>query len=171
MDKVKIAFEKNCEKNCDERCLSCASEVLHRTNIYPHVFAPAIRDPLQNGWSKHRNILLAGRGGIFLLSSLAKGFPQTLSNPSPTKFAKNGIGKGEVIFLNDFSWKPEQIQWHDSLFLFEGQVVHLPAHMNQYSQDVYVISDLPIFVGSISLTKGKIRWYLFGGKHIDFTEN
>ena len=49
MDKVKIAFEKNCEKSCDEKCLSCASEVLHRTNIYPHVFAAAIRDLLQNG--------------------------------------------------------------------------------------------------------------------------
>ena len=99
MEQVKIDSEKNCEKNCSGRWLSCASEALHRSNIHPYVFAAAIKNLLENGWSKHRNIFLMGPADIFLLGSLAKDFPQTLSNHLPQILPRMELTNLKLFYL------------------------------------------------------------------------
>lgn len=134
------------------RWIKCATDVLRNNNVHPYVFAAAVRDLLEHGRGKHRNILLSGpadTGKTFLLEPLKKLFSRTKCNPSSTKFAWVGGDEADIILLNDFRWRTEQIQWHDLLLLLEGQTVHLPAPMNTYSKEVTVSSDVPIFGTSI----------------------
>ena len=50
-----------------------------------------------------------------------------------------------LIFLNDFRWSSQIIQWHDFLLLLEGQMVHLPAPKTHYAKDIALEKDTPIF--------------------------
>ena len=70
---------------------------------------------------------------------------RSFSNPATSTFAWVGAGKAEVIFLNDFRWNPQIIQWHDLLLMLEGQPVHLPAPKSYFSKDLEFTRDTPIF--------------------------
>lgn len=67
------------------------------------------------------------------------------TNPATSNFAWVGAEKAEVIFLNDFRWNPQIIQWHDLLLMLEGQPVHLPAPKSHFCKDLEFNSDMPIF--------------------------
>ena len=54
---------------------------------------------------------------------------RSFSNPATSTFAWVGAEKAEVIFLNDFRWNPQIIQWHDLLLMLEGQQVQFPLVM------------------------------------------
>ena len=56
-----------------------------------------------------------------------------------------GAEKAEVIFLNDFRWNPQIIQWHDLLLMLEGQPLHLHAPKSYFSRDLEFKRDTPIF--------------------------
>ena len=69
----------------------------------------------------------------------------TFCNPASTSFAWVGAEDVECIFLNDFRWSQQVIQWHDFLLMLEGQVVHLPAPKTHYARDIVFEKDTPIF--------------------------
>ena len=152
-ERIHSASHSACENNCDGKWLECATEVLRNNNVHPYVFAAALRELIEKGRGKRRNIIITGpadSGKTFLLNPLSRVFTGTLSNPSSTKFGWIGADEAEIIFLNDFRWNPEQIKWSDFLLLLEGQTVHLPAPMNHYSKDICINSDVPIFATSIA---------------------
>ena len=70
---------------------------------------------------------------------------RTFCNPACTSFAWVGAEDAECIFLNDFRWSSQIIQWHDFLLLLEGQMVHLPAPKSHSPKDIALEKDTPIF--------------------------
>ena len=125
----------------------CALELLHSNDIPPQQFRETVKQLLEKGRGKHRNIMLTGPadcGKTFLLNPLNKIY-HTFTNPASSNFAWVGAEKAEVIFLNDFRWSAQIITWHDLLLLLEGQVVHLPAPKSHFAADVKFDRDTPIF--------------------------
>ena len=171
-----------CIEGCGGVWFDCAMEVLRNNNIHPVVFAVALRELLQNGRGKFRNIMLVGPancGKTSLLRPLQSLY-KTFSNPSNDKYAWLGVENSEVIFLNDFRWSPELIAWKELLLLLEGQIVHLPAPKNHYSSDISITRDIPIFAtGKSKITftgrnsqrderedeMMEVRWKMFQLKH------
>ena len=81
-------------------------------------------------------------------------FKNAFINPSTSRFAWIGADAADVIFLNYYQWMQSQITWDDFLRLLEeGQVVHLPAPMNHFSQEIKIYADVPIFAISSSEIK------------------
>ena len=79
---------------------------LRLNNVHPFVFAAAIRELLEKGRGKFRNILIVGPsncGKTFLLTQINKIF-KTFQNPATPSYAWLGVEYAEVIFLNDFRW-------------------------------------------------------------------
>ena len=114
------------------------------------MFGSAEKDLLTKGRGKFRNVLLVGcadSGKAFLLNPLRKLF-KTFVNPAIDKYAWVGVAENEVVYLNDFRWSSALITRKDLLLLLEGHTVHLLAPENQYSSDVCVDSDIPIFATS-----------------------
>ena len=85
------------------------------------------------------------------------------------------------MLLNDFRGSNELIIWQDLLLLLEGEPVKLAAPKNVLSEDIYIISDIPIFATSISMTEfcghyntaddmedemTKVRWRVFSFSHV-----
>ena len=147
---IENTSKEECIEGCQKQWLQCSQEVLTNNNIHPYVFAAALRDLLENGRGKFRNILLTGPtncGKTFLLSPLER-ILKVFVNPSVTKFAWINSDKAEIILLNDLRWNKEFISWKDFLLLLEGQTLHLPATMNHFSEDICINTDVPIFATS-----------------------
>ena len=118
-------------------------------------FSQAVKDLLEKGRGKFRNILIKGpanTGKTFLLNPLNVVY-RSFSNPATSTFAWVGAEKAEVIFLNDFRWNPQIIQWHDLLLMLEGQPVHLPAPKSYFSKDLEFTRDTPIFCTNLEFTR------------------
>ena len=151
MSVIKEAADAPCDEICNGIWFRCALEILQKNSINPCDFADSLRQLLEKGRGKYRNILITGRTNCaktFILSPLSVVFKGALCNPSSTKFAWLGADTAEVIFLNDYRWSPEQIKWDQLLRLLEGHLVNLPAPMNHYSRDVCIDSDVPVFATS-----------------------
>ena len=87
---------------CDRRWLQMARNVLERNNIAGDEFSEAIRNPLDKGRGKYRNLYLKGAsncGKTFLLNSLTSIY-NTFCNPASTTFALVGAEEVEVLFLH-----------------------------------------------------------------------
>jgi energy-coupling factor transporter ATP-binding protein EcfA2 len=141
--------------------IKCANEVLRNNKVNAYVFAAAIRDLLEKGRGKNRNIVIVGPancGKTFLLNPLNQLF-QTFTNPATTSYAWVGSENAEVIFLNDFRWSPEILAWKDMLLLLEGQTLHLLAPKTHFAKDIVFDRDTPIFATS----KGQIVFVGKGG--------
>ena len=109
-----------------------------------------MKDLLTKGRGKFRNVMLVGcacSGKTFLLDPLCLLF-KAFVNPASDKYAWVGAEDSEVIYLNDFRWTSTLISWKDFLLLLEGHIVHLPAPKNQYSSNVCIDTDVPIFANS-----------------------
>ena len=107
------AAQKPCVSGCNGQWLTCASEVLQQNGLRKEAFANAIKDLLEKGRSKFRNIMICGpanSGKTFLLNPLTSIY-RTFSNPASTSFAWVGAEEAECIFLNDFRWSQQVIQW------------------------------------------------------------
>ena len=110
-------------------------------------FAAAVRDLLEKGRGKFRNIMIVGPANCaktFILAPIQRIF-KTFSNPANDKYAWIGAENSECIFLNDFRWSSELIAWKELLLLLEGQKVHLPSPKNHYAADICIDHDVPIF--------------------------
>jgi len=140
---------------CNGDWLTCAWQVLVNNAVHPFVFADRVRTLLSAGRGKLRNIIITGPancGKTFMLRPIEKLF-KTFSNPANDKYGWVGADKAEVIFLNDFRWSSELIQWNEMLLLLEGHTVHLPAPKNHFASDVCIDEDTPIFATSKSAIK------------------
>ena len=148
--RIEILYSKlgeECVAGCNRRWLEMAVAVLERNNIKQADFAEAVRNGLEKGRGKYRNVYLKGPANCaktFLLNPLNTVY-NTFSNPATTTFAWVGAEEAEVLFLNDFRWSPHIIPWHDLLLLLEGQEVHLPAPKTHFKQDISFKGDTPIF--------------------------
>jgi hypothetical protein len=141
--------------------IKCAKEVLRNNKVNAYVFAAAIRDLLEKGRGKNRNIMIVGPanyGKTFVLNPRNQLF-QTFTNPATTSYAWVGSENAEVIFLNDFRWSPEILAWNDMLLL-EGQTLHLLAPKTHFAKDIVFDRDTPIFATS----KGLIVFVDKGGE-------
>ena len=117
-------------------------EVLRNNKVHPFVFAAALRDLLINGGGKFRNLLIIGPancGKTFMLKPLESVYDVFLK-PANDNYAWVGADSAEVILLQDFRWSREMIPWNDLL-----ETVKLPAPKNQFSPDVIIAKDTPIF--------------------------
>ncbi|CAB3978629.1 Hypothetical predicted protein [Paramuricea clavata] len=72
------------------------------------------------------------------------------SKPVNDKYAWVGADYAEAIVLQDFRWSREMIPWNDLLLLLERETVKLLAPKNQFSSDVIIEKDTPIFATSES---------------------
>lgn len=185
LDLLYEAAAVECDVECGGRWLTCARELLEKNDIHPAAFAQAVKDLLQRGRSKHRNITVYGVsncGKTFILKPLTKIY-RCFQNPSKDRFAWVGVDEAEVILLNDFRWSSEVISWGDMLRLTEGDTVKLPAPKTMFSKDVELTDEMktPIFATSIGpimygrsfdedSTKEQAmmdnRWRLFHFKHV-----
>ena len=181
MHLVREAYLSQCVPGCDQQWINCAQEVLKNNNIHPAVFGSAVKDLLIKGRGKFRNVMLVGcanSGKSFLLNPLCVLF-KTFVNPAIDKYAWVGVEKHEVIYLNDFRWSSSIITWKDLLLLLEGHTIHLSAPKNQYSSDICIDTDIPIFASSSCPilfygrngqidereTEMSVRWRLFEFNH------
>ena len=157
-----------CVPACDGQWLQCALQTLDRNSIDVKQFSKAVRDLLELGRGKHRNILMVGPancGKSFILNPITKIF-KAFVNPAQNSFAWVGAEKAEIVYLNDLRWSEKLIPWNNFLQLLEGAEVHLSAPKNHCPEDIIFNKDTPIFATSI----GKIRKYVAGVVHEGETE-
>ena len=140
-------LQDHCSAECYGRWAECARQLLMSNHVPIKVFTEAVKNLLQQGRGKFRNILIKGpanTGKTFLLNPLNIVY-KSFTNPATSTFAWVGAENAEVIFLNDFRWNSQIIQWHDLLLMLEGQPVHLPAPKSHFSKDLEFDNDTPIF--------------------------
>ena len=141
------ATQGECVSGCDRQWHSCALEVLEKNGICKQAFTNSIKELLEKGRSKFRNLMICGPANsakTFILNPLTSIY-DTFCNPASSSFAWVGAQDAECIFLNDFRWSMQLIQWHDFLLVLERQIVHLPAPKTHYARDIVFDKDRPIF--------------------------
>ena len=132
---------------CNGQWLQLPNQILRWNDVSREAFSQAVKDLLEKGRGKFRNILFKGpanTGKTFLLNPLNIVY-RSFSNPATSTFARVGAEIAELIFLNDFRWNPQIIHWHNLLLMLEGQPVHLPAPKSYFSKDLEFTRDTPIF--------------------------
>ena len=164
MDALRTASQSPCVPQCAGMWLKSALEILHFNDINKYAYADRMRDALQHGRGKDRNIFIMGPGNTgktFLLKPLRLIYPESFVNPSSSHFSWDGVDQSTLIFLNDYRWhvrsKGGNITWNELLNLLEGFKCELPAPRNHRSKDICITpeNDLPIFAtGPVML-----KWY------------
>ena len=152
MDILREKLADDCSPGCNKLWLKCSLEVLRKNKVHPFVYAAAMRDLLTKGRGKFRNLMIIGPancGKTFMFKPIASIY-NSFSKPANDKYAWVGADSAEVIVLQDFRWSREMIPWNDLLLLLEGETVKLPAPKNQFSSDVVIEKDTPIFATSKS---------------------
>lgn len=143
-------LQRECAPLCNSQWYVLATELLQRNGITLNSFQDSVKELLEKGRGKNRNVLIVGPancGKTFILNPLTKVY-HAFCNPASSTFAWIGAEQAECIFLNDFRWSEQIIAWHDFLLLLEGQLVHLPAPKTYYAQDIVFEKDTPIFCTS-----------------------
>ena len=142
--------------SCPQRglWLTLAMEICELNNIPHQDLGFAIHDLLDVGRKKHKNLLLFGESNCaktFLLDPLSLIFVNTFHTPPSSTFGWLDADRAQVIYLNDYRWKPldqdGDITWDAFLRLLEGNFCKLPAPMNSRSDHIYLAkkNDVPIF--------------------------
>ena len=142
MEVISQTANTECVQHWERTWVQSAIEVLTNNQIHLVVFADSLRELLEKGREKFRNIIIVGSANCwktFILIPLTKIF-NTFPNPANGKYAWLGVEKADLVFLNDFRWNPETISWKELLLLLEGQTVHLPTPKNHYTQDIFIDS-------------------------------
>ena len=150
MQLLKESAANACVDGCNGQWISAASEILVNNDIGIESFSSAVCNALRHGRGKYRNVYiygLANCGKTFLLSPLKKIY-KCFKNPTAGSFAWLGIEKAEVVWLNDFRWKPSLIPWCELLQVVEGDIVHFPAPKNS-SQNIVLDKDTPFFLPQV----------------------
>ena len=97
---IQQCADGECLSGCNGVWLKCTIEVLTNNCIHPVVFTEALRDLLEKGRGKFRNVLIVGPANCaktFLLTPLTKIF-ETFGNPASEKYAWLGAELAEIIF-------------------------------------------------------------------------
>lgn len=105
------AYASECADGCNGQYLRAAISLLERNEIPVSAFAKAIFSALELGRGKYRNFFIHGPGncGKSFILSLLKAIFNIFCNPATGTFACVGAEEAEIIFLNDFRWKPSII--------------------------------------------------------------
>ena len=104
MDILTECLSEECGEGCNGVWLSSAKDVLANNSIPLKVFSDAVKDLLNHGRGKYKNIMIVGPANCaktFLLNPLTSIY-KCFVNPASTTFAWVGAEEAEVIFLNDF---------------------------------------------------------------------
>ena len=150
---LKEAAESECTLDCQtkKKWIDLALDLLSKNNHQPSKFAFQVRQALEQGRGKKRNILIYGpypnSGKSFLFKPLGEIY-KTFWTPAQNNFAWVGAEKSEVVFLNDFRWNEKTINWYIFLNLLEGAPVHLSAPKTHYPEDPLWTALTPIFATS-----------------------
>lgn len=162
LERLSLFKEKECARNCNGVWYTCALDILKRNKINKYVFADAIRELLEKGRGKGRNLFLLGphtSGKTFLFKPLLAMYPHHFSNPPASTFGWLGADEASLILLNDYRWESKKnggnIDWGTLLNLLEGFPTTLPAPMNSFCKHVHITTDVPIF----GTGPDPIRWY------------
>lgn len=156
MDRLNEVAKEPCVASCnDKQWLKMEEQVLKKNKVNKYVFADLVRNILEKGRGKGRNLMITGPtncGKTFILNPLTLIF-KTFVNPSSAKYAFVGMQECELMLLNDFRWSQDMIPWQEFLNLLEGQTVHLAAPKTHFAQDIMFTADTPIFSTSIEMVK------------------
>ena len=107
-----------------KKWLSCALEVLQQNGICKETFTESIKELLDKGRSKFRNNDLWTREFCQdIYTDPLTSVNNTYCNPACSSFAWVGAEDAECIFLNDFRWSQQVLQWYDFLLMLEGQIM------------------------------------------------
>lgn len=150
LDILREMKDENCITGCDGRWRECAIQTLQRNGLDRNEFIDSVCLLLEKGRGKYRNIMIIGPancGKTFILYPLTQIY-NCFQNPAVSTFNWLGAEKAELIFLNDFRWSPQVIQWNDLLLMLEGGTVHLPAPKNSNDANKILDQDTPIFCTS-----------------------
>ena len=101
MEILHAALTGDCKEDYNGRWLQIALDILQRNCIVRDDFCSAVRELLQKGRGKYRNLFLKGPancGKTFLLNPLTIIY-KTFLNPASTTFAWVGAESAEVIFF------------------------------------------------------------------------
>ena len=106
LELLEKSLEEPCVDQCNGQWLQCANQILRWNDVSREAFSQAVKDLLEKGRGKFRNILFkvpANTGKTFLLNPLNVVY-WSFSNPATSTFAWVGAEKAKVIniFLNDF---------------------------------------------------------------------
>ena len=106
LELLEKSLEEPCVDQCNGQWLQCANQILRWNDVSREAFSQAVKDLLEKGRGKFRNILFkvpANTGKTFLLNPLNV-VCWSFSNPATSTFAWVGAEKAKVIniFLNDF---------------------------------------------------------------------
>ena len=176
----------SCTGDFAERWLLLAKHILQLNDLDSNEFSAAIRNLLEKGCGKHRNIILVDNsncGKTLLLKPLTK-LKHCFTSPTSGKFNWLGAEKSECVILNDFRWSYKIIPWADLLNLLEGEPMQVPVPKTNYAENPYWTKDTSIFATSNSQIRnyepGQIyepetkmmesRWNVFIFRH-QFTAN
>ena len=150
IERVREALSKDCVANCNKAWYECATEVLRLNNLAIGSYAMSLRDSLEHGRGKFRNVILVGPancGKTFMLKPLKCIFKESESFENPSNYKSGWVGaeKASVLILQDYRWSKESIARKDLLFLLEGETVKLPAPKNFHAEDIVIDSNVAIF--------------------------
>ena len=104
-----------CVDSCGGQWLVCARATLRKNSILIIDFTTAVKNLLEKGRGKYRNLLIVGPancGKTFMLKPLKEIF-NTFQNPATGSFAWIGVEESDIILLNDFRWSEKVISWQD----------------------------------------------------------
>ena len=180
MEKLAQVEAKERVEDCNGQWLQCARQVLSWNGINLYSCTAAVRELLEKGRRKGRNIFVHGEsncGKSFLFEPLALIY-ECFTTPAAGKFAWTGLDSSEVVFLNDFRWHRDSISWQELLNLLAGAPCKLSRLKNLYATDLYIprTNTLPFFatgpkpieyVGSYGVTDKResdmmdSRWRVF----------
>lgn len=170
IDMLRDAKNTPCHPQCN--WLEAALQVLSFNKIDRTFFTESIRDLIENGRGKFRNIMLTGRSNCaktFMLKPLKEIFKdKVFENPSRDKFGWIGADKAKIMLLQDFRYCKDLISWNDFLLLLEGETVKLPSPKNHFVEDIVIkaTNSIPIFATS----KSKIEFSKFSSDYFIETE-
>ena len=102
-ERIRSCASSECASGCNGTWLTMAKQVLRNNEIHEILFAAALRELLEKGREKHRNVKLIGPRDCtktFLLYPLRNVF-RAFTNPAYDKYAWVETVENEVIFLND----------------------------------------------------------------------
>ena len=101
IDLLKKFSDERCAEKFNGDWLRCAAEVLNNNSVSVESFAKSVRDLLEQGREKYRNLMIVGPancGKTFLLNPLSEIYT-CFQNPATTSVAWVGAEKSEVIFF------------------------------------------------------------------------
>ena len=106
------AAQGECVVGCNGQWLSCALKVLQQNGFCKETFTQSIKELLNKGRSKFRNIMICrptNSAKTLILNPLTSTY-NTFCNPACTFYAWVGAEDAECLFLNDFQWSQQIIQ-------------------------------------------------------------